>query len=372
MQKNGQVDKINLMGMNCHTISEFFVEIGEKPFHAVQVFKWIHQRGVVDFAQMTDLSKVLRGKLDSLCTVVLPTIVSQQVSKDGTHKWSISNSVADGFIETVFIPGKNRGTLCISSQIGCTLECSFCLTGKQGFQRNLTASEIIRQVWIANQKVKHIVHSAVPSPCITNVVLMGMGEPLLNFSSVITALQVIRDDNAYALPKRRVTISTSGVVPGIDDLAACADVALALSLHAPNDKLRTQLVPLNKKYPISKVIAACKRYVKAHKRHRVTIGYVMLDGVNDSLKHAKQLVQVLEGLPCKVNLIPFNTFERAPYKCSKIETILEFSKFLIRADINTTTRARRGDDIQAACGQLVGKVLDKTRRHERWLQNLSP
>ena len=364
LQHNTPASKINLLGMNISLLKEFFTELGEKSFHAVQVLKWIHQKRMTDFAAMTNLSKSLRAKLQEMCVVKPPEIADQQKSKDGTYKWLIA--LADGnVVETVFMPEANRGTLCISSQVGCALNCAFCFTTRQGFNRNLTAAEIIGQVWLAHEQLSKLTEQQYK---ITNIVLMGMGEPLLNFDAVAFALSIIRDDNAYGLAKRRVTVSTSGIVPGIDKLAKCSDVALAISLHAPNDLLRNTLVPMNKKYPIMEVIAACKRYVESHNRHKITVEYVMLDGVNDKKEHAKQLLQILQGVPCKVNLIPFNYFLGALYKCSKPQAFTLFSEILNKAGIVTTTRLTRGSDIAAACGQLVGKVIDRTSRSARFLQ----
>ena len=291
----------------------------------------------------------------------------EQVSSDGTHKWKIKVGI-NNFIETVFIPGKNRGTLCISSQVGCILNCSFCSTGKQGFNRNLTSAEIIGQLWLAKNILKSVEHPKISVNRVTNVVMMGMGEPLLNFEAVLPALRLMRYDNAYGLSKRRVTLSTSGMVPEIDKLALACDVALAISLHAPTDELRNQLVPLNKKYPIRELISACKRYIDLHPQHHITIEYVMLKDINDTSKHAKQLIKVLANLPCKVNLIPFNPFPGTEYLCSDEETINQFKDLLSRSKIFTTIRTTMGDDIDGACGQLAGQIIDKTHRNKRFLQ----
>jgi 23S rRNA (adenine2503-C2)-methyltransferase len=350
--------KINLAGMHQNMLREFFSNIEEKPFRAIQVLKWIHKHGISDFASMTDLGKQLRDKLQQLAVVEFPKLVKQKVAKDGTHKWLVSVS-GDNIIEMVFIPEKTRGTLCISSQVGCPINCAFCLTAKQGFNRNLTAAEIIGQVWLAIKLVQNINHPAVPVAKITNVVIMGMGEPLLNLDEVITATIIMRDDNAYNFARRRVTVSTSGIVPGIDKLSKLADVALALSLHAPNDIIRNKLVPLNRKYPIESLIEACKRYIRVSKIKSVTIEYVMMKGINDTYQHARQLIKILNGLVCKVNLIPFNYFVGSLYESSTIEDIYNFNKILNRAGIVTTVRTTRGYDIEAACGQLVGKVLKK-------------
>lgn len=361
---------INLADLSLDQLRDFFVSIGEKSFHAQQVIKWIHQQGVIDFAQMTDLSKALRAKLQAQCEIKFPPIVKEEVANDGTYKWLVK--IASGsLVETVFIPGKTRGTLCVSSQAGCMLNCSFCHTGYQGFNSNLTTAEIIGQVWQAARKLQTISHVNIPVNKITNVVMMGMGEPLLNFAAVTRALVIMRDDHAYGLSKRRVTLSTSGVVPAIAELAAVSDVALAISLHAPNDELRNKLVPLNKKYPIATLIAACKAYITKHPQHKITIEYVMLAGVNDSIAHAKQLIKVLANLPSKVNLIPFNKFVGTAYQCSDADAILAFAKVLIKAGFITTIRTPRGQDISAACGQLAGKVQDKTLRKDRARNNFN-
>ena len=355
--------KVNLAGMALAQLREFFVGIGEKPFRALQVLKWIHQRGVLDFAAMTDLSQELRHKLPSLASIVFPEIVEQHVSKDGTHKWLLA--VTNGqLVETVFIPEKNRGTLCISSQVGCAINCAFCATAKQGFNGNLTASEIIGQVWQARQRLQTISHPAIPVTRITNVVMMGMGEPLLNFAAVVAATALMRDDNAYGLARRRVTVSTSGIVPGIAKLAEEADVALAVSLHAPTNNIRDILVPINKKYPLETLILACKDYLKISKLDSITIEYVMLIGLNDQPEHAKQLIKVLAGLCCKVNLIPFNSHSNSQFTCSTTEAIYAFNQKLNKAGIVTTVRTTRGDDIAAACGQLVGKLQSGTKNLE--------
>lgn len=354
--------KVNLAGMHQNMLREFFLAIGEKPFRAVQVLKWIHKHGISDFNAMTDLGIQLRDKLQHLASIDFPSIIEQKISKDGTHKWLIA--VAGGnIVETVFIPEKSRGTLCISSQVGCPINCSFCLTAKQGFNRNLTAAEIIGQVWLAVRLVQNIKHPAVPVAKITNVVIMGMGEPLLNFDEVTIATAIMRDDNAYSFARRRVTVSTSGIVPGIDKLSQLADVALALSLHAPTNVIRNKLVPVNKKYPIETIIEACKRYVKVSKIKSVTIEYVMLKGINDTFEHARQLIKTLNGLACKVNLIPFNNFVGSSYECSTNEDIYNFNKVLNKAGIVTTVRTTRGYDIEAACGQLVGKVLSRIKNN---------
>lgn len=358
MQKH---DKINLLNLDKPGLEAFFTDMGEKAFRATQLMQWIYQFGVSDFDQMTNLGKALRQKLKDNAEIRVPEIVTQQASDDGTIKWALQLDSGNN-IETVFIPEEGRGTLCISSQVGCALECSFCSTAQQGFNRNLTTAEIIGQVWIANQTLKCIPRN---ERVITNIVLMGMGEPLLNFDNVVRAINLMLDDHAYGLSKRRVTISTSGVIPALDRLKEVSDVALAVSLHAPNDELRNQLVPLNQKYPIKELLAACKRYVAGETRRKITFEYVMLDGVNDKPEHARQLVKLLKNVPAKVNLIPFNPFPQTRYKTSSKANVLAFSQILIKAGLITTTRKTRGDDIDAACGQLAGKVTDKTKRKLR-------
>lgn len=345
--------KINLLGLDRKALEAFCVERGEKPFRAVQLRQWIHQRGIGDFELMTNLSKAFRAQLIEHTEIRPPEIVHEQLSTDGTCKWVLQTD-AQNRVETVYIPEENRGTLCISSQVGCALECSFCSTARQGFNRNLSTAEIIGQLWVAQRELG--------AGAVTNVVLMGMGEPLLNFNNVVAAIDLMLDDYAYGLSKRRVTLSTSGIVPALDRLAAVSEVSLAVSLHAPNDELRNELVPINQKYPIHELMAACKRYIGRDGRRKVTIEYVMLDGVNDTPAHARQLVRVLSQVPSKVNLIPFNPFPGSGYRCSSRETIQRFSEILQTAGLITTTRKTRGDDIDAACGQLVGQVKDRTRR----------
>lgn len=360
-------EKVNLLQLDLQAMRDFFVTLDEKPYRAAQVFQWLHARGVSNFDAMTDISKSLRQKLSAVAEIVLPGILYENVAKDGTYKWLFK--LADGnCIETVFIPEKTRGTLCVSSQVGCVLNCDFCSTGKQGFNRNLTTAEIIAQVWIAVRALskdsgKHDHH-------VTNIVMMGMGEPLLNFDNLIPALNIMLDDFAYGLSKRRVTVSTAGVVPMIYQLREKSDVALAVSLHAPNDELRNQIVPINKKYPIKELMAACKAYFKEDKRRAVTMEYVMLAGVNDRPEHAKQLINILDGVKAKMNLIPFNPFPHTIYRSSDTETIQRFQHILMTAGINTTVRRTRGDDIDAACGQLVGQVKDKTRRQATHLKQI--
>ncbi len=356
-----QPEKTNLLNFDRQGLEAYFSEMGEKPFRATQVMKWIYQFGVDDFAEMSNLSKSLREKLQQQAVIHLPEVVTEQISDDGTIKWLLRLD-SGNCIETVFIPENDRGTLCISSQVGCALECSFCSTAQQGFNRNLTAAEIISQVVIANRALKCIPRN---QRVISNVVLMGMGEPLLNFDNVVTAMNIMLEDNAYGLSKRRVTLSTSGVVPALDRLKEVSDVSLALSLHAPNDALRDELVPINKKYPIQELLAACKRYISGDTKRKITIEYVLLDGVNDSVQHARELIRLLKTLPCKVNLIPFNPFPGTQYKTSSQQSIERFRNIIVKGGLVTTTRKTRGEDIDAACGQLAGKVVDKTKRQAR-------
>lgn len=376
-QSDQAAKKVNILGMSKDELSAFFVSLGEKPFRATQVMKWIYQFGVTDFFEMTNISKKLQHKLHEVACVVPPTVKYKEFSQDGTRKWVFE--VAGGsLVETVLIPaddGKQFGrkTLCISSQVGCALDCSFCSTGKQGFERDLTPSEIIGQLWVANQSYMENVPPTERENRVTNVVMMGMGEPLLNYNPVVAAMSLMLDDHAFGLSKRRVTLSTSGVVPKMYDLAKDIDVALAISLHAPNDELRNELVPINKKYPLKDLIKAAKSYVydenPRHKKH-ITIEYVMLAGVNDSDEHAHQLVDLLKDLPSKINLIPFNPFPHAPYGRSSNNRIHAFSHILNQAGFVCTIRQTRGDDIDAACGQLVGQVADRTRRAKKWQESI--
>ena len=354
-------DKTNLLNLDRRGLAEFFAGHGERPFRAQQVVQWIHQYGVDDFDAMTNLGKDLRARLKEIAEIRAPGVARDQQAEDGTRKWLLGLDAGNG-VETVFIPEDDRGTLCVSSQVGCTLACSFCATGRQGFSRNLTVAEIIGQLWQANRLLR-----ADPKAerVITNVVFMGMGEPLLNFDNVVTAMRLMLDDFAYGLSWRRVTVSTAGLVPLIDRLRAECPVALAVSLHAPNDALRDELVPLNKKYPIRELLDACKRYTAGEPRRRITFEYVMLDEVNDSLAQARELVRILEGVPAKVNLIPFNPFPQTEYRRSPPERIDRFRDILMQAGLMTITRKTRGEDIDAACGQLAGKVQDRTRRGRR-------
>ncbi|MDH5190423.1 MAG: 23S rRNA (adenine(2503)-C(2))-methyltransferase RlmN [Gammaproteobacteria bacterium] len=361
----GNTQKINLLDFDRQDMESFFVEMGEKPFRASQLLKWVHQFGVTDFDEMTNVSKALRIKLTEVAEIRLPEIVEQQLSSDGTCKWVLKLDCGN-HVETVYIPEDGRGTLCISSQVGCPLDCSFCATAQQGFNRNLTTAEILGQLRIAHQTLGEMKNVNKP---ITNVVLMGMGEPLLNFKNVVKASNLMMDDFAYNLSKYRVTLSTAGIVPSLDKLSELTDVSLAVSLHAPNDELRNQLVPINTKYPLSDLLAACKRFFAKDNRRKITFEYVMLAGVNDQPEHARQLAKILRGIPAKINLIPFNPFNGAGYRCSSKEAIDQFRSILVRSGLVTVTRKTRGDDIDAACGQLVGKVADRTKKNRRQTVN---
>ena len=349
---------INLLDYDLAGLTGYFAELGEKPFRAKQISRWIHHFGVSDFAEMSDLAKSLRSKLEGTAQVLPPQMVSEQASADGTHKWLLDAGAMNG-VETVFIPDAQRGTLCISSQVGCALECTFCSTGRQGFNRNLSVAEIIGQLWWANRALGR---DPKGERVITNVVMMGMGEPLANYSNVVTALNLMLDDHAYGLSRRRVTVSTSGLVPAMDRLREDCPVALAVSLHAPSDKIRDEIVPINRKYPLAELMAACQRYLEKAPRDFITFEYVMLDGINDKPEHARQLISLVRDVPCKFNLIPFNPFPNSGYKRSRAETIQRFRDILIQAGLIVTLRKTRGGDIDAACGQLAGKVQDKTQR----------
>jgi len=356
---------VNLLDLDAASLQRHFASLGEKPFRATQVLRWIHQRGVADFGQMTDVAKSLRAKLADSACIEPPQVVGDSVSADGTRKWLIKVDGANA-VESVYIPEPRRGTLCVSSQAGCVLDCAFCSTGKQGFNRNLSTAEIIGQLWIANRELgRHEETHGKGERIVTNVVMMGMGEPLLNLDNVIPALRLMLDDNAYGLSRRRVTVSTSGVIPGMDRLAEECPVALAVSLHASNDALRDQLVPVNRKYPIRDLLAACNRYLKKAPRDFITFEYVMLEGVNDADSHAKELVALARKVKCKFNLIPFNPFPDSGFKRSDPERIRRFAGILQRADITVTTRRTRGEAIDAACGQLAGDVADRTRRTQK-------
>jgi len=354
--------KKNLLDLDAAGLAGFFEELGEKPFRARQVLKWIHQSGEGDFAAMSDLAKSLREKLAGVARVHAPTVVGDTLAGDGTRKWLVKVDTANA-VETVFIPETNRGTLCVSSQAGCVLDCAFCSTGKQGFNRNLSTGEIIGQLWLANRVLNE--NNKEKERIISNVVMMGMGEPMLNLDSVIPALRLMLDDNAYGLSRRRVTVSTAGVIPGMDRLRDECPVALAISLHAPNDELRDRLVPVNRKYPLRDLIAACNRYLEKAPRDFVTFEYVMLDGVNDAPAHARELAAISRRVRCKYNLIPFNPFPNSEFRRSDPERIRAFAEILARAGVTVTTRKTRGDDIAAACGQLAGDVADRTRRSGR-------
>mgnify|MGYP000388395121 CR=1 FL=1 len=363
----------NLIGMDYTSLVEMVGAWGDKPFRAKQLMRWIHQRGESDFSKMTDLAGAFRERLTSQCDIMTPAVLERHVATDHTHKWlfDVGNSNA---IETVFIPEDDRGTLCISSQAGCTVACPFCSTGHQGFSRNLTAAEIVGQLWwarhdlLANKAVTRLDGSApVNDRVISNVVFMGMGEPLLNYDAVLGALRLMLDDNAYGLSRRRVTVSTSGVVPIMDRLGKDCPVALAVSLHAPNDALRDRLVPLNKKYPLCELLAACERYLTVAPRDFITFEYVMLQEVNDDLQHATELVEIARQVPCKINLIPFNPFPDSGLQRSSSNRVHTFARVLQDAGVVTTIRKTRGDDIDAACGQLAGDIKDRTKLTQRRL-----
>lgn len=380
--------KVNLLGMTQARLLSYMESLGEKPFRARQLMKWIHHCGVDDFAVMTDLSKALRDKLSRIAEIRPPEIVSQQDSIDGTRKW-VLRVTSGSCIETVYIPEKGRGTLCVSSQVGCSLDCSFCSTGKQGFQRDLTDAEIIGQVWLAiksfdgfrplpNQESKpNAIHAASKADAgdddterrVSNVVMMGMGEPLMNFVPVVDSMSLMMDDLAYGLSKRRVTLSTSGVVPMLDKLGEVSECSLAISLHAPNDELRNQLVPINRKYPIAMLLESSLRYINglSDNKRVITIEYTLIDKVNDSLPLAYELVELLKDVPCKINLIPFNPFPLSDYRRPSNNRVKAFQKVLNEAGFIAPIRTTRGDDIDAACGQLVGQVVDRTRRNERYM-----
>jgi 23S rRNA (adenine2503-C2)-methyltransferase len=347
--------KQNLLGLDRSGLEAWFAAQGEKPFRARQLLRWVHQSGVGEFAAMTDIAQALRTKLGETACVEAPQIVGDSTAADGTRKWLLKVDGANA-VEAVFIPETNRNTLCISSQAGCVLDCAFCSTGKQGFSRNLSAAEIVGQLWLARR---------LSERRISNVVMMGMGEPLLNLDNVIPALRLMLDDQAYGLSRRRVTVSTSGVVPEMDRLAEECPVALAVSLHAPNDELRDKLVPVNRKYPLAELIAACNRYLERAPRDFITFEYVMLDGVNDADDHARELAAIAKRVPSKINLIPFNPFPGSGFERSGAERIRRFASILQGAGLTVTTRKTRGDDIAAACGQLAGDVADRTRRSAR-------
>ena len=356
--------KTNLLNFDLAALTQHFAEMGEKPFRAKQVMRWMHQSGASSFDDMTDLAKSLRVKLNEQACIGVPDLMVSQQSLDGTRKWLLDVGTGNG-VETVFIPEAERGTLCISSQVGCALECTFCSTGRQGFNRNLSTSEIIGQLWWANKAM-----GVTPKNerVISNVVMMGMGEPLANFDNVVAALSIMLDDHGYGLSRRRVTVSTSGMVPQMDRLKDVMPVALAVSLHASNDAVRDEIVPLNKKYPLKSLMAACQRYLVKAPRDFITFEYVMLDGINDKAQHARELIELVRDVPCKFNLIPFNPFPNSGYERSSNENIRVFRDILQQAGFVVTVRKTRGDGIDAACGQLAGQVQDKTRRQQKWQQ----
>ncbi|MGI2027347.1 23S rRNA (adenine(2503)-C(2))-methyltransferase RlmN [Endozoicomonas acroporae] len=361
-----QAAKVNLLGLSRKKMEAFFLTIGEKKFRAEQVLKWIHHHRVDNFDEMTNISKSLRERLKANAEIRGPEVVSSHFSEDGTCKWVVR--VASGsFVETVFIPENGRGTLCVSSQAGCSLDCSFCSTGKQGFNSDLTVAEIIGQVWVAARHFGNV--PARMDRSITNVVMMGMGEPLMNFDNVVDAMDLMMDDLGYGLSKRRVTLSTSGVVPALRRLSEVSNVSLAVSLHAPNNELRNQLVPINRKYPLDQLLDAIHHYMNSltDSKRVVTIEYTLLAGVNDQPEQAQQLIALLKDLPCKINLIPFNPFPHSGYERPSNNAVRRFQESLQLAGFNVTVRKTRGDDIDAACGQLVGNVMDKTRRSERYI-----
>ncbi len=357
--------RVNLLGLSRAQMEAFFLDLGEKAFRAHQVMKWIHHAGVSDFDAMTNLGKGLRQRLDAIAEIRPPEIVSQHDSEDGTRKWAIRVE-GGGLVESVLIPDGSRATLCVSSQVGCSLDCSFCSTGKQGFQRDLSAAEIIGQLWLAIKS--YDAFQSGKGRIVTNVVMMGMGEPLLNFDNVVSAMDLMLDDLAYGISKRRVTLSTSGVVPALDRLAETSEVSLAISLHAPNDALRDQLVPINRRYPIAMLLESARRYIDAQSdtKRVVTVEYTLMAGVNDQPEHARELAALLRDFPCKINLIPFNPFPRSGYRRPSGNAVSRFWQVLVDAGYIVTVRTTRGDDIDAACGQLVGQVVDRTRRSARY------
>ncbi|GAA0845461.1 MAG: 23S rRNA (adenine(2503)-C(2))-methyltransferase RlmN [Cupriavidus sp.] len=358
-------DLVNLLDLDADALTAYCGELGEKPFRARQLQRWIHQFGASRFDAMSDLAKSLREKLATRAEIRAPAVITDNLSADGTRKWLIDVGAGNA-VETVYIPEETRGTLCVSSQAGCAVNCRFCSTGKQGFSRNLSTGEIIGQLWMAEFAMRtQLGRGPKDDRVISNVVMMGMGEPLLNYDAVVPAMRLMLDDNAYGLSRRRVTLSTSGVVPMMDRLSKDLPVALAVSLHASNDALRDVLVPLNRKYPLAELMAACRRYLEFAPRDFVTFEYCMLDGVNDTVEHARELLKLVADVPCKFNLIPFNPFPESGLKRSNNEQIRRFAQVLLDAGIVTTIRKTRGDDIDAACGQLAGEVMDRTRLAER-------
>jgi 23S rRNA (adenine2503-C2)-methyltransferase len=358
------MQRTNLLAFDVAALTDYVESIGEKPFRARQLAHWVHQRGAHDFAAMTDLARSLRAKLEESAQIVAPPVVRDSVSEDGTRKWLLDVGAGNA-IETVFIPEEDRGTLCVSSQAGCAVNCVFCSTGRQGFSRNLTTAEIVGQLWWAEHTLRRGLGPEDSGRVISNVVMMGMGEPLQNYEALLPALRLMLDDHAYGLSRRRVTVSTSGMVPQIDRLAADCPVALAVSLHAPSDALRDTLVPLNRKYPLKELMAACRRYLRVAPRDFITFEYVMLDGINDAASHADELAALVQDVPCKFNLIPFNPFPDSGLSRSPADRIRAFAQRLADEGIVTTVRRTRGDDIDAACGQLAGEVHDRTTRASR-------
>ncbi|NWG30017.1 MAG: 23S rRNA (adenine(2503)-C(2))-methyltransferase RlmN [Rhodocyclaceae bacterium] len=355
---------VNLLDFDAASLEAWFAQLGEKPFRARQVLRWMHRFGVDDFGQMTDVAKSLRAKLAEAAVIHGPVPVRDSIAADGTRKWLLDVGRGNA-VETVFIPEANRGTLCVSTQVGCALECAFCSTGRQGFNRNLSTAEIIGQLWHANRMlgaVKQLGVGDAGERVISNVVLMGMGEPLANYDNVVAALRLMLDDNAYGLSRRRVTVSTAGMVPAIDRLREDCPVALAVSLHAPTDALRDELVPLNRKYPLKELMAACRRYLQNAPRDFITFEYVLLAGVNDRVEDARAILRLVRDIPCKFNLIPFNPFPGSGFRKPSAEQVRRFQEILMAADIVTTVRKTRGDEIDAACGQLAGKVMDRSKR----------
>ncbi len=365
----------NLLGLDAGALAAFLAGLGEKPFRARQVLRWVHGRGEGDLARMTDLARSLRARLAEQSVIATPPVVSDSTAADATRKWLLDVGNAQA-VEAVFIPEDDRGTLCISTQAGCAMACAFCSTGRQGFNRNLSTAEIVGQLWLAHRALREAgvarLPGGSPQPAgaadarpVTNVVLMGMGEPLLNFDNVLPALRLMLDDNAYGLSRRRVTVSTSGIVPLMDRLRDECPVALAVSLHAPDDALRDRLMPINRKYPLAELLAACRRYLERAPRDFITFEYVLLAGVNDQPEHARALVRLLADVPCKINLIPFNPFPASGFERSPREVVRAFNEQLNASGLVTTTRKTRGDDIDAACGQLAGRIQDRTRRAQR-------
>ena len=358
--------RTNLFGLDRHALREWFAQAGEKPYRADLVMKWMYHRHVTEFTQMTHIGKTLCAKLQGLAEVVPPNVLFEKQSTDGTHKWLLGMDAGNA-IEAVFIPESSRGTLCVSSQVGCGLNCQFCSTATQGFNRNLSTAEIIGQVWVAAKHLGNVPHHQRK---LTNVVMMGMGEPLLNFDNVVRAMSIMRDDLGFGLANKRVTLSTAGLVPMIDRLSEESDVSLAVSLHAPNDELRTQLVPLNKKYPIAQLMDACVRYTQRRPRTTVTFEYTMMKGVNDTPELARQLVRLVRKVPSKINLIPFNPFPGTRFERSDESVIRQFQSTPTHAGVPTMVRRTRGDDIDAACGQLKGQVMDRTRRQAEFRKKI--